>query len=196
MKNIFERGTFSKYRVQSLLEACGPVEIRHNDFAENKIAVFISHKHDDLEELKGIIGFLEKEYGVKCYIDSKDPSLPKTTSSETAKRIKQRIGECNKFILLATDKAIESKWCNWELGYGDAEKKIDNVAIFPIKEEGSLNAQYKGNEYMEIYPYVVERQQGDKYGSGELIDPGYYIRSKESDRSGFVIEPLDQWLKK
>lgn len=47
--------------------------------------------------------------------------MPQVTSGETAIRIKDRIDKCDKFILLATDKAVESKWCNWELGYGDAK---------------------------------------------------------------------------
>ena len=29
-------------------------------FFEEKVPVFISHKHDDLDDVKGIIGFLEK----------------------------------------------------------------------------------------------------------------------------------------
>lgn len=193
MKNIFERGSFDRYKVKSLLEAQGSVEIRHDQFSENKIAVFISHKHDDLEELKGIIGFLEEKYGVRCYIDSKDPTLPKKTSGETANRIKQRINECNKFILLATDGAVESKWCNWELGYGDAGKTIKNVAIFPIKEKESADYDYKGNEYMEIYSCIAYYKEGEKYRDGKLIDPGYYIQTKYAER--YFIEPLEKWLK-
>lgn len=49
--------------------------------------VFLSHKHDDLKDLKGIIGKL-KEMGVEIYIDSMDNSMPQKTSGETAKRIK------------------------------------------------------------------------------------------------------------
>ncbi len=194
MKNIFERGSFDSYKVESLLEARGSVEIRHSQFAQNKIAVFISHKHDDLEELKGIIGFLEKQYKVKCYIDSKDPTLPRKTSGETANRIKQRIDECNKFILLATDGAVESKWCNWELGYGDAGKTIKNVAIFPIKEKTSSDNEYKGNEYMEIYSCISYYKAGEKYKNGAPIIPGYYIQKRKPE-GGYIIEPLEEWLK-
>lgn len=192
MKNIFERGYFDSYRVTNLVEACGEVPIHHSRFYQYNIAVFISHKHEDLEELKGIIGFLEKEYGVKCYIDSKGPTLPKKTSGETAKRIKQRIKECNKFILLATDGAVDSKWCNWELGYGDAEKTINNVAIFPIKEKGSY---YKGNEYMEIYSCISYYSLGEKYRDGNPITPGYYIQNKISE-GHYTIIPLLEWLKR
>ena len=40
-----------------------------------KTTVFISHKHDDLDDLKGLLGFLELRYGVKVYIDSQDPTM-------------------------------------------------------------------------------------------------------------------------
>ena len=65
-----------------------------------KTTVFISHKHDDLDEIKGLIGLLERKYNIKAYIDSLDKSMPKKTSGETASEIKQRINRCNKFILL------------------------------------------------------------------------------------------------
>lgn len=39
----------------------------------------------------------------------------------------------DRFILLATDNAIGAPWCNWELGYGDAQKYKDKIAILPIK---------------------------------------------------------------
>ena len=62
--------------------------------------------HDIDEEL---IGLLERKYNIKAYIDSLDKSMPKKTSGETASKIKQRINRCNKFILLATNGAVESK---------------------------------------------------------------------------------------
>lgn len=112
-------------------------------------------KHDDLDDLKGLLGFLEQEYGVKVYIDSRDPSMPKITSAQTALNIRERIKGCDKFILLATNGAIKSKWCNWELGYGDAQKFKKHIALYPIKPQGSQNNAYKGSEYMNIYPHIV-----------------------------------------
>lgn len=193
LKNLFEIGEFSSYRKDDLSHSRGTIELRHSYYGIGKPAVFISHKHDELDELSDIIGFLEYKYNVNCYIDSRDPSLPKTTSGETASRIKERIEGCNKFILLATDGAIKSKWCNWELGYGDAKKKIPNIAIFPIKNKGSLDYLYSGNEYLEIYPYIVERHSGDTYNDGTPITPGFYVR--EFNGKSYTITPLDNWLK-
>lgn len=56
--------------------------------------------------------------------------MPKVTSAETATRIKDRISRCDKFILLATNGAIDSKWCNWELGFGDAKNIISILLCF------------------------------------------------------------------
>lgn len=193
MKNIFERGDFKAYQVQSLNEAKQDVNTLYHKYQKKKIRVFISHKHDDLEDLKGIIGFLENNFNVKCYIDSRDMTMPRTTSGETAERIKERIKQCERFILLATDGAIESKWCNWELGYGDAEKYDSrHMALFPMKEIDERDSSYKGNEYMEIYPHIVYRGGVDKYKSGEKIPDGYYLKYKEGDKN--IIEPLEEWL--
>ena len=84
-----------------------------------------------------------------------DEEMPKYTSGKTADRIKKKIKENDKFILLATDGAISSKWCNWELGYGDAQKYIDNIAILPVKKD---YGQYNGSEYLQIYPYIGKRE--------------------------------------
>lgn len=75
MKTIFEQGSLREYSQVRLDEAVAPV-LEHTQFAERRTTVFISHKHDDLEDLKGLLGFLEKEYCVKVYIDSRDPSMP------------------------------------------------------------------------------------------------------------------------
>ena len=191
---VFNEGEFSPYKKLRLDEARGEI-IRPDPYGGGaKITVFISHRHDDLEDLRGIIGFLESKYNVKCYIDSRDPSLPKTTSGETAQRIKGRIEGCKKFILLATEGAIDSKWCNWELGYGDAKKYKDHIAIFPVKEKESSEWLYKGHEYMEIYPSISYYGQGETYRSGAPITPGYYVR--QTNGNACHITPLDDWLSK
>lgn len=192
MKNIFEQGEFRNYSNINLSES--RTIIQEQTTYSKITTVFISHKHDDLDDLKGLIGFLEKMYSVKAYIDSKDPSMPKKTSGETAKNIKNRIIKCNKFILLATNSAVESKWCNWELGYGDAQKYRENIALFPMKSEGASNSEYKGSEYMQIYPYICYYNGTEKYTSGNLIAKGYYVRYTENEST--YITPLADWFNK
>ena len=93
VKNIFDKSVFNKsvfngYRVDSINESVQEIYKSYNCDGSVKTTVFISHKHDDLDEIKGLIGFLEKRYGVKAYIDSWDKSMQKNTSGVTASRIK------------------------------------------------------------------------------------------------------------
>ena len=131
---IFERGHFSGSSIQESIINESLNEVRTfsaKTASTSKPTVFISHKHDDLADLRGIMGML-REFGVKVYIDSMDNGMPGQTSGETALRIKEVIKFSNKFILLATNKAIESYWCNWELGIGDTHKYIDHIAVLAI----------------------------------------------------------------
>ncbi len=188
-KGLLKRGDLKNYRKVNLEEAYESISIRHQNY-EAKTIVFISHKHDELEDLKDVIGFLEKNYSVKCYIDSEDGAMPIFTSAETAVKIKDRIQQCDKFILLATNGAINSKWCNWELGYGDAHKFKDNIAIFPFADN---EIEFRGQEYLNIYPYIVRRKLGDVYSDKSPVTPGYYVRSY-TEKDGWMITELGQWL--
>jgi hypothetical protein len=130
-----------------------------NQAKGTKMSIFLSHKHSDLKELQNIKKILEG-LGVSVYIDWLDREMPEITSKKTAERIKEKIKQNDKFILIATDNAIDSKWCNWELGFGDAQKYEDEkIALFPIRENGK---DWSGNEYMELYP-LIEYEDGNSY---------------------------------
>lgn len=64
---------FEGYRVESVQD----VIPQYSFDGSTKTTVFISHKHDDLDEIKGLIGLLERKYNVKAYIDSLDKSMSK-----------------------------------------------------------------------------------------------------------------------
>ncbi len=194
---IFERGHFqskkiSKSFVNESLRKSKSFSAK-NEY-NTKPTVFLSHKHDDIEDLTGVMGTLE-ELGAIIYIDSMDNKMPNQTSGETASRIKEVIKYCNKFILLATDAAIESYWCNWELGIGDTYKFIEHIAVLPIKEKGTYDFQYTGNEYLQIYPRIDYEDGTKKYrNSNRYITKGYYI-SKPINKNGIrYITPLKDWL--
>lgn len=176
--------TFSKTINESLLEF-------KNESKLTKTKVFLSHKHDEKEILDGAISFLKKE-GVDVYVDWLDEGMPKTTSGITAKRIKEKIKENDKFILLATEGAINSKWCNWELGLGDAAKYIDNIAVLPVRRDMQ---SFSGSEYLDIYPHIVYRDGTTKYTSGLTISKGYYVLYPAVNNSHTIIK-LSDWLKK
>lgn len=59
MKTIFQQGEFRRYSDVSLNESRTVISER-SQYIFAKTTVFISHKHDDLDDLKGVIGFLQK----------------------------------------------------------------------------------------------------------------------------------------
>lgn len=154
-----------------------------------KTKIFLSHKHDEKDYLEGAISLL-KTYGVDVYVDWLDEGMPKTTSGQTAVRIKEKIKENHKFILLATEAAINSKWCNWELGLGDAAKYIDNIALLPIKKDYT---DFSGSEYLEIYPYIfnIERYE---YFKGNYRSQGTYVVYPSVNGNDKVV-PIAEWLR-
>ena len=142
----FKRGT------RTLSSVINEAKNENKNLAE--VTVFLSHSHEDLKNGnidKAIV--LLRSCGVRVYIDSLDSSLPPFTNAETAKKIKDQIKSNKKFIFLATPNAINSKWCNWELGFGDAYKYIDHIALFPIADDSST---WNGNEYLRIYSRIEE----------------------------------------
>jgi len=192
---IFERGYFDHSMINESAVNKSLENIRTFSASSEyspKPTVFLSHKHDDLKDLRGIMGMLEN-IGSKIYIDSMDNKMPGETSGETAKRIKEVIKFCRKFILLATDKAIESYWCNWELGIGDTHKFINHIAILPMKEKGTYDHNYKGNEYLQIYPRI-EYSQAFTNIHQHYFKEGYYVK-KPADKTGTVyITEISEWL--
>tara|TARA_R110000850_G_scaffold218852_3_gene344456 strand:+ start:48886 stop:49410 length:525 start_codon:yes stop_codon:yes gene_type:complete len=154
-----------------------------------KTKIFLSHKHDEKEYLEGAISFL-KSYGVDIYVDWLDEGMPKTTSGKTADRIKEKIRDNHKFILLATEGAINSKWCNWELGLGDAAKYINHIAILPVKKEYS---DFSGSEYLEIYPYIFNIDYS-QYFKGIYRSTGTYVVFPSINGNDKVV-PINEWLK-
>lgn len=192
--NVFYRGTFDDYKVKHLRKAIteSVVQFSVEDSAYPKIKIFMSHKHSDLDDLKGVIGFLEQEYNVSIYTDGNDSTMPKVTSVITAEKIKKQIKLCDKFILLATNDAIHSIWCNWELGYSDSVKH-GKIAILPMNDTNISEDNYSGNEYMELYPTIVFRDGTTRYNNtGEVITEGFYLRTKKG--SGFTLKKFEDWL--
>jgi hypothetical protein len=66
------------------------------------------------------------------------------------------------------------------LGYGDAYKYRDHIAIMPIKE--SRDRIYSGSEYLQIYPIITNEYQ---YSIGK-----YYVEFKDRKIT------LAEWLKR
>jgi len=168
-KKIFIMAILTRTRLTALTEGKLGTRMFSEAVNESKretrtaaaVTVFLSHSHDDLEKVdveKAIV--LLRKAGVRVYIDSYDSSLPPFTSAETAKKIKEQIKLNKKFILVATNKAINSKWCNWELGFGDTHKYINHIALIPIADNST---SWNGSEYLRIYPRIEESEHTAEY---------------------------------
>lgn len=176
--------TFSKSINESLLEFS-------QETKSEKVTIFLSHKHDETEELDSAISLL-KSFGVLVYVDWQDEGMPKQTNGITAKRIKEKIKENQKFIFLGTEGAISSKWCNWELGFGDSHKYINNIALLPVKNDS--NSYYSGSEYMQIYPSIEYLDGTRKNVAGDYIPRGYYVLNPTDLNGHQSFVTLKEWL--
>jgi hypothetical protein len=162
-----------------------------NESRTGKVTVFLSHKHDEIEELDSAISLL-KLMGVEVYVDWQDKEMPKSTNGATARIIKRKISENKKFILLATEAAIASKWCNWELGYGDSMRYMDHIAIFPISR--SSNRTYSGSEYLSIYSSIEYEDGTSKTVGGNAISKGWYVFEPPNENGSRSFKTLKSWL--
>ncbi|MEO8173990.1 MAG: toll/interleukin-1 receptor domain-containing protein [Sediminibacterium sp.] len=158
-KNRLTALTEGKLDTRTFSQVFNEAKSEHKSLTQTSI--FLSHSHEDLRNgtVQKSIVFLRR-LGLRIYIDSEDSNLSPFTNADTARLIKQKIINNNKFIFLATDNAINSKWCNWELGFGDAHKYIDNIALFPVSESAGT---WTGNEYLRIYPRIEESNFQETY---------------------------------
>jgi len=115
-----------------------------------QITVFLSHSHKDKELVEGFIELLV-EQGIYVYVDWNDSSIPRITNGKTARRIKERIVKLQLFFFLATENALNSKWCPWELGVADSLKNWEDILIIPVADP---SGQFKGNEYLQVYKHL------------------------------------------
>lgn len=119
-------------------------------------SIFLSHSHLDKAKIEQAKLFFEN-LGLSIYVDWADQTMPERTNGITAQRIKNQIINLNdKFILLATNSAVSSKWCNWEVGIADTFKlSTKKMALLPLADN---SGNWNGNEYLQIYPRIEKNQ--------------------------------------
>ncbi len=142
--------------------------------------IFLSYRRKDKKYVKPIVEILIR-LGAKVYIDYIDDTLPDKPNNETAAILRSRIKGADKFILLATPNASDSKWIPWEQGLGDGAIFYENVAILPLTKDSS---KWDEQEYFEIYGYIEKA----KSSSGSRYDYAVFY----PDRKAIW---LDKWLK-
>lgn len=146
-------------------------------------ATFLSHSSKDDELVTGAIRVLQG-HGATVYVDKKDPTLPPYTNKETASKLKTRIKQTRKFVLLATKNSKESKWVPWELGLADGYKGLERIALFPAVEQPHDTA-WTSWEYLGLYDRIV---WGKMNGRNKELWMVYDERKNSAT-------PLTDWLK-
>jgi hypothetical protein len=153
----------------------------------SQITIFLCHSHKDKEIAEGFQNLIA-QYGVHVYIDWQDSTLPDTPNKETAGRIKDKIKTLSLFILLATNNALLSRWCPWEIGIADTVKDYDSILIVPVIDSFG---EFTGNEYLQLYKRIeislgaelfIMEPEFRKYGdlflfSFEIKDPNKSLKS-------------------
>lgn len=105
-------------------------------------------------------------------------NLTKPKINIVLRKIKWQIYKNDKFVLLATNNAISSKWCNWEVGIGDTYKLANKkIALLPLAENSGT---WNGNEYLQIYPRIEK---------SSLYSDTYNVHYPNG-----TIESLSTWL--
>lgn len=110
-------------------------------------AGFLCHSHKDHDLALGLQQWL-KEQGMELYIDWLDPYMPDTPEGTTADRIRTVIKGADVLLFLATQDAMTSRWCPWELGFADGVKRNEQIAVIATRD---TLGNYYGNEYLQLY---------------------------------------------
>ncbi|MBP7795232.1 MAG: toll/interleukin-1 receptor domain-containing protein [Elusimicrobiales bacterium] len=134
------------------------------EFSEDKIYdIFISHSYLDADEILQLKTIIEN-MGFTTYVDwIEDGQLDRVkVDKETAEILRKRMDCCKSLFFVTSENSSSSKWMPWELGYFDALK--GRVAILPILQSSESTDEYRGQEYLGLYPYVTKDriQDSDK----------------------------------
>lgn len=123
---------------------------------------FLCHSHNDQALVEKLSEFFAAA-GIDLYIDWKDHTMPASPNRETAEKIQRKICELDLFLYLATPNSNNSKWCPWEIGYGDYAKGKDKVIIIPTRNANVTS----GQEYLSLYP-SIQIENGKLYRTNPM----------------------------
>lgn len=128
----------------------------YREFSEFKTYdIFMSHSVLNAEEILALKNEIER-MGFSVYVDwIEDPQLNRSSvTKNTAELLRTRMNCCKSLFFATSETSPNSKWMPWELGYFDGKK--DKSAILPVLEDIWSSNQYKGQEYLGLYPYITK----------------------------------------
>lgn len=117
---------------------------------------FLCHSHLDKTLVEGFVKYV-KEKGWDVYIDWQDATLPAKPGRATAGQIRAKIKSSDLFIFLATHNSMSSRWCPWEIGYGDGARFGNDILIVQTVDD---HGNYHGSEYLQLYRKLDTSKSG------------------------------------
>lgn len=144
--------------------------------------IFLSHSYLDKVQVLALVKLFNQHH-FSVYVDwLQDKQFDRSdVNAQTADLLRRRMHQSKSLSYLTTKNIVNSKWCQWELGYFDGLKR-SKCCILPIMEYGS---QFHGQEYLGLYPYL-------EYASLAGVDSGCYFYVCDQERTKFI--KLYDWL--
>jgi hypothetical protein len=148
-KYIFDETTFEKTASRKLNED-------YNRFDKNiTYDIFLSHSYDDALVIRGLQLKLENN-GFSVFVDWQEEGFQdrENVDSYRANELRIRMKSCRCLLFVTSKNSSNSVWMPWELGFFDGFK--GRVAIVPLNENQFDINEFKGQEYLGIYPYLKD----------------------------------------
>jgi hypothetical protein len=116
--------------------------------------IFLSHSREDAIFIEGLRDELTG-LGLRVYVDwIEDPELDRSkVTAESAAQLRSRMRQAKCLLFATSEAAKKSIWMPWELGYMDGYHN-SRVAVVPMVEDYQSGGEFKGQEYLGLYPYL------------------------------------------
>lgn len=116
--------------------------------------IFLSQTMRDEELVFGIYSILTEDLGLHVFCDwIESPSSDRSdVTPEDAAYIRAKMVASDALILIDSDKAVQSSWMCWEIGWFDGAK--GKISILPIVS--SARDVYRGRQFLGLYPIIED----------------------------------------
>lgn len=152
--------------------------------ANKEFDVHLCHAFLDALEAKTLRDWLAAE-GLSVYVDRMDDATVNEEQASPMRRdlLAERFKNCKAIVFVTSEDWTHSVWMPWHMGYFDALGY--KVAVLPIHDGELDKAEFKGQEYLGIYPYIDRGPIGD--------DTGIHFRIRHQDPSS-PLKYLKDWI--
>ncbi|AFM14196.1 toll/interleukin-1 receptor domain-containing protein [Turneriella parva] len=179
LRSLAENSTLLKSRVNKS-QAAGQILFAEAKNAVKPADIFLSHSSLDATYIYGLKLKFES-YGYGVYIDWIDDAQldRRNVTLATANTIKERMRSAKCLFFAVSSNASNSKWMPWELGFMDGLR--GRAAICPIELSNMTSNDFKGQEYLGVYPYITEEGIKDQNRKTLWVNrnPKTYVRFSE-----------------